>query len=226
MPLGGNLRAISFWDPVVERVNRRLAGWKKSYISLGGRITLIKAVLSNVPVYYMSLFKMPIKVSWELKKCQRDFLWEGGRGKKDHLVKWDNVCRPKEFGGLGIGHLNERNVAILGKWLWRFFNEVDSLWQSLIYNKYGMGPNGWDCSHRPSHSMSLIWRQVIKIYPLFLSHIRLVVDNGKTIKFWTDLWWEDTCLSIAQPRLFRVSLQVIFSKRRGDCKHFCPFSKW
>lgn len=29
MPLGGNPSVISFWDPVVERVNRKLITWKK-----------------------------------------------------------------------------------------------------------------------------------------------------------------------------------------------------
>lgn len=62
MPLGGNPRAVSFWDSVVEKVSKKLVCWKKSYISLGGKITLIKASLSNIPVYYISLFKMPFKV--------------------------------------------------------------------------------------------------------------------------------------------------------------------
>lgn len=74
MPLGGYQRSLSFWDPVVERVHKMLVGWKKSCISLGDCLTLIKATLFNVPVYYMSLFKMPKKIQKELEKCQRDFL--------------------------------------------------------------------------------------------------------------------------------------------------------
>lgn len=73
MPLGGNPIAVFFWDPVVE-VSKKLACWKRSYISLGGRITLIKAALSNILVYYMSLFKMSSKVFLTIEKCQRDFL--------------------------------------------------------------------------------------------------------------------------------------------------------
>lgn len=56
MPLGGNPQSLSFRDPVVERVQKKLATWKRNHISLGGRITLIKAALANTPVYYMSLF--------------------------------------------------------------------------------------------------------------------------------------------------------------------------
>ena len=42
LPLGGNPKTIGFWDPVVERISKRLDGWKKAFLSLGGRITLIQ----------------------------------------------------------------------------------------------------------------------------------------------------------------------------------------
>lgn len=57
-----NPKSIFFWDPMVEKVSKKVVCWKRSYISLGGRITLIKALLPNILVYYMSLFKMLRKV--------------------------------------------------------------------------------------------------------------------------------------------------------------------
>lgn len=69
LPLGGKPSSISFWDLVIERIQKKLARWKKSYISLGGRITFINVVMSNVPIYYMSIFKMLAKVIHVLEKC-------------------------------------------------------------------------------------------------------------------------------------------------------------
>lgn len=40
--------------------------------------------------------------------------------KKDHLVKWEDVCRPKVYGDLGIGLLKEKNSTLLTKWLGDF----------------------------------------------------------------------------------------------------------
>ncbi|RVW64782.1 Cleavage stimulation factor subunit 77 [Vitis vinifera] len=37
LPLGGNPKACGFWDPVIERILRRLDGWKKAYLSFGGK---------------------------------------------------------------------------------------------------------------------------------------------------------------------------------------------
>ena len=104
LPLGGNLKTIGFWDPVVERISRRLDGWKKAYLSLGGRITLIQSCLSHIPSYFLSLFKIPASIASKIEKMQRDFIWSGAEeGKKDHLIRWDVVCSPKELGGLGFG---------------------------------------------------------------------------------------------------------------------------
>ncbi|RVW92050.1 hypothetical protein CK203_037097 [Vitis vinifera] len=37
LPMGGNPKACGFWDPVIERISRRLDGWQKAYLSFGGK---------------------------------------------------------------------------------------------------------------------------------------------------------------------------------------------
>lgn len=67
---------------------------------MGEKITLIKAALTNVLVYYMSIFNMLVKVADKIEKLQRSFLWEGSEDEKDHLIKWDEACKPKKVGVL------------------------------------------------------------------------------------------------------------------------------
>ncbi|KAJ9709590.1 hypothetical protein PVL29_001191 [Vitis rotundifolia] len=74
LPLGVPNKVISAWDEVEERMRRRLALWKGQYISKGGRTTLIKSTMASIPVYQMSLFRMPKSVANRLEKLQRDFL--------------------------------------------------------------------------------------------------------------------------------------------------------
>ncbi|RVX20331.1 putative ribonuclease H protein [Vitis vinifera] len=144
IPVGAPNKASSVWDGVEEKVRRRLARWKRQYISKGGRITLIRSVLASMPIYHMSLFRMPKSVARRLDKVQRDFLWGGGsEERKAHLIKWEAICEDKSKGGLGLRKLVFLNKALLGKWIWRFAYDKDDLWKQVITAKYGQEGHGW-----------------------------------------------------------------------------------
>ena len=78
LSLGAPHNSIAVWDPIEERFWKRLALWKCQFISKGGRITLIRSTLSSMPIYFMSLFRLPRIVKIRLERIQGDFLW--GRG--------------------------------------------------------------------------------------------------------------------------------------------------
>ena len=119
LPLGVKHNSTRVWDGVEEKFWKMLALWKRLYISKGGRITLIRSTLSNMPIYLMSLLCMPKSVIKRLEKIKRDFLWGGGNlERKLHLVKWKVICLSKDKGGLGIRGLLNLNRALLGKWNW------------------------------------------------------------------------------------------------------------
>ncbi|RVW78875.1 LINE-1 retrotransposable element ORF2 protein [Vitis vinifera] len=206
LPLGGNPKTIGFWDPVVERISRRLDGWKKAYLSLGGRITLIQSCLSHIPSYFLSLFKIPVSIASKIEKMQRDFLWSGaGEGKRDHLIRWEVVSRPREMGGLGFGKTSMRNSALLGKWLWTFPRERSGLWHKVIASIYGTHPNGWDANMVVRWSHRCPWKAIAQVFQEFSPFVRLVVGNGERIRFWEDLWWGNQTLCAQFAELYRVS---------------------
>jgi len=74
LPLGASYKAKSIWDVIMENMERRLASWKRMYLSKGGRVTLIKSTLSNLPTYFLSLFSIPASVANRIEKLGRDFL--------------------------------------------------------------------------------------------------------------------------------------------------------
>jgi hypothetical protein len=121
LPLGASYKSTSIWNGVIEKMERRLAGWKQMYLSKGARLTLINSTLSNIPTFYLSLFPIPVRVANRLDKIQKDFLLGGiGDEAKFHLVNWNKICTPLHAGGLGAHNFIQFNRSLLGKWLWRY----------------------------------------------------------------------------------------------------------
>ena len=144
LSLGAKFKDKTIWNPILEKMERRLAGLKRLYLSKGDRVTLIKITLSNLPTYFLSLFHIPAVVVNKIEKLYWNFLWGGiGDEPKFHLVKWASVCSPISLGGLGIRKVSIFNEVLLGKWLWRFEIEKDALWRQVIGLKCGCVRGGW-----------------------------------------------------------------------------------
>ncbi|KAJ0535016.1 putative RNA-directed DNA polymerase [Helianthus annuus] len=114
LTVGANMNCINNWKPVVDIFESRLSLWKASVLSMGGRITLIKAVLECLPNYFFSLYKAPVGVVNQLESIIRRFLW-GGSGGKMSWVSWDRVACPVDKGGLGLRKLGSINKSLILK---------------------------------------------------------------------------------------------------------------
>jgi len=86
LPVGGSHKRGTFWNRVIEKVQAGLSRWKGRSLSMAGRICLIRSVLLAIPLFYMSLFRLPTGVARKLIKLQRDFLW--GWGAEGRKIAW------------------------------------------------------------------------------------------------------------------------------------------
>ena len=224
--LGAKFKAKDIWNSIVEKMERRLAGWKRIYLSKGGCLTLIKSTLSNLLTYFLSLFPIPADVAHRIEKIQRNFLWETSEEvTKFHLVKWDMVCNPYSHGGLAIKNLRRFNEALLGKWLWRFGVDRDAFWRKVIMVKYGSLDSGW-MSKAPSglHGVGL-WKFIQSRWANFSKFVTFEVGDGSLIRFWVDVWCGEEPLKFAYPELYRIAcvkdgLVADFVQCRGHDVHW------
>ena len=185
LPLGAKFKDKTIWNPILEKIELRLAGWKRLYLSKGGRVTLIKSTLFNLPTYFLSLFPIPTSAANRIEKLQRNFLWGGiGYEPKFHLVKGATVCTPIASGGLGIRKVRLFNEALLGKWLWRFGMERAALWRQVIAVKYGRGWGRW-CTRPTNVPYGVgLWKNISRRWPSFSRHILYDIGDGSRVKFW------------------------------------------
>jgi len=77
MPIGGNPRRLSFWEPLLNRIKSRLSGWSSKHLSFGGRLILLKVVMSSLPAYVLSFFKAPTGIVSSIESLFNCFFWEG-----------------------------------------------------------------------------------------------------------------------------------------------------
>ncbi|KAJ9536053.1 hypothetical protein OSB04_un000779 [Centaurea solstitialis] len=187
LPVGAVLSKISNWSPVIEKVKKKLNSWRAKSISFGGRLTLVKSVLGSLSLYFFSLFRAPSGVIRELESIRNRFFWGKGENGKGNLVwvKWEKVISPFELGGLNIGDLLSMNLALLGKWWWRFLSGENSLWSSVIRSIYGLSGG-------------------LEEAAALGNRFGKNVGNGADTKFWKDTWVGETPLSELLPRLFRL----------------------
>nr|GEV23567.1 RNA-directed DNA polymerase, eukaryota [Tanacetum cinerariifolium] len=84
--IDSNMSRITPWDDVISKVSSGLSKWKLKLLSIGGRLSLLKSVLTSIPLYHMSIFKVPIGVLNHLESIRRNFFY--GVDGSDRMLAW------------------------------------------------------------------------------------------------------------------------------------------
>jgi len=53
---------LIFWEPIMRGIKSRLSGLKSRFLLFGGRLILLKFILTSLPVYALSFFKAPLGI--------------------------------------------------------------------------------------------------------------------------------------------------------------------
>ncbi|XP_020243333.1 uncharacterized protein LOC109821565 [Asparagus officinalis] len=90
LPLKYGKLSKSDWQPLMDNLYRKLATWKTNSLSFGGRLILLNSVLTSIPLYYMSFYKLPKWLIKEIDKVRKNFLWTGKADANSFkcLVNW------------------------------------------------------------------------------------------------------------------------------------------
>ncbi|GJX77165.1 putative RNA-directed DNA polymerase, eukaryota, reverse transcriptase zinc-binding domain protein [Tanacetum coccineum] len=103
LPIGANMNNTSNWKLLLDRFLSRLSSWKANLLSIGGRLTLIKAVLGSLGIYYLSIFKAPKFVLKAMERIRAIFFWGDPKIKKNLLRKMTPVWSIAHDGVFSVG---------------------------------------------------------------------------------------------------------------------------
>lgn len=103
---------------------------------------------------------------------------------------------------MGIKDCGKFNLALLDKWRWRLLTEMDSLWAKVLTMKY---------LNSSTSKESSWWKDLKKSCSLegeggwFESKIQRKVRRGNDVRFWQEVWHNDTRFKDNYPRLYALS---------------------
>ncbi|GJX19584.1 putative gag-pol polyprotein [Tanacetum coccineum] len=125
--------------PFAEGFCFRVNDWRNKFLSLAGRLRLIRSVLSSMHIYWASIFILPNRIVHDLEQLMRGFLWCQGEMKKGKSkFTWNSVCMPKHEGGLGRSFWD---VPCRGdvSWEWHKLLQIRSTIRPFIWHNINNG---------------------------------------------------------------------------------------
>nr|GEZ32616.1 RNA-directed DNA polymerase, eukaryota [Tanacetum cinerariifolium] len=123
--VGNRMSQLSAWWSTIDKVHARLSKWKAKTLSVGGRLTLIKSVLSAVPLYSMSIYKVPKGVLHRLEMIRnRFFIGADDAEKRITWIAWDKALASKKHGAKGFNFFSQVKIRVGNGVSTRFWHDI------------------------------------------------------------------------------------------------------
>lgn len=94
-PLVSGRLTSTILEPIIETIRSKISGLKMKLLSHGGRLILLRHVLSSMPIHLMSVMNIPRVTMSRINSLLANFLWGETDGRrKYHWKSWEKVCKP------------------------------------------------------------------------------------------------------------------------------------
>nr|GEU46151.1 RNA-directed DNA polymerase, eukaryota, reverse transcriptase zinc-binding domain protein [Tanacetum cinerariifolium] len=186
--VGGKMSRVKEWNEVVDKVVSRLSKWKMKTLSIGGRLTLLKSVLGSIPIFHMSIYRVPSRVLQQLKSIRNRFFNGNYLGsKKATWIKWSNVLADKAKGVL--------NTSLWVRVVKAIHGEDRKVGQNISSRSYS-------CWLNIMKEASVLQAKGVNV----MNYVRLKLGNGESTSFWEDNWINGGVLKDDFPRLYALEM--------------------
>ncbi|KAE8793679.1 ABC transporter G family member 37 [Hordeum vulgare] len=195
--------------PSVTKLQLLVEPWQGRWLSKAARVVLINSSVMSLLMYLMGFYCLDESFHHDIAEYQARFFWVGkGDKQKCHMVKWSEICKPKDQGSLGIISSKPMNIALLAKWLWRIASGEGGLWLDIIRAKY---LHGQPLVFAPRAGGSQFWQYIVRLLPVLRIRSSIVVGRGNSSLFWLDRWCGPQDFASRFQPLFFICVQQFIS---------------
>ncbi|VFQ64934.1 unnamed protein product [Cuscuta campestris] len=162
LPLTSQRASERDFAPLVNKVDEHIRKWNAKTLSAAGRLELIRSVTQGIEGFWFQAFPIHKSVLDRITSLCRTFLWVS----KFCKVAWEDICKPKDEGGLGLNQPRIWNQALLSKNLWNIASNKETLWVQWVHSVYLDGNDFWTWS--PGKKDSHFFKKLIEIRDMLL----------------------------------------------------------
>lgn len=172
-----------------DKASKRIQSWQSKLLSQAGRSVLIRNVGQAIPSYTMSCFLLPKTLCQELEQLFNNYWWRSGHGtnqKGINWLGWNKMSISKSQGGLGFRDLYGFNIALLGKHIWSFIHNANSLVSRIFKARYF--PHSTVLKAAKGQCGSFLWSGIWTAKEELKKGFRWVLGNRDSIVAAKDPW--------------------------------------
>lgn len=187
LPLTTKRMTVSDYSPLIQKIKNRIGSWTNRFLSFAGRLQLLQSVIASLTNFWLSAFRLPKACIVEIMRISSAFLWSGpDLNPRKAKIKWEEVCKPKDEGGLGLKNLVEVNKVCMLKLIWRILS-ARSLWVDWVQRELVRSSSFWTIPEGRVAG-SWMWRKILKYRDLAKDFHRVEIHDGRSASFWHDRW--------------------------------------
>lgn len=170
-------------QPLIDRIAAKLPALKGRILDKVSRVTLVRSVLSSIPIYFLSVFPLQKWALERLTNSEGDSYGRVLRVRREVTILWDGkkALLPKCKGGLGILDLDFFSRALRLRWLWYEWNESARPWVRTTT----------PCTNIDSK--------------LFRASTIVTIGDGTHAKFWQCCWLNGKAPMDIAPNLYKLA---------------------
>ncbi|XP_074299449.1 uncharacterized protein LOC141630553 [Silene latifolia] len=165
----------NMFQPLLDKITRKLAHWAKHTLSYAGKVTLTNSVIFVLQNFWGASILLPKGIVKKIHQLYQRFFWGYDNESRRMIFKsWNSFCYPRAEGGIDMKEVLAWNQTQLLKWFWKLEHQPQILWVQWTKAYIIRHVDVWQLPPRSSDSW--YWSNLLKVRDWFMVQMGTIED--------------------------------------------------